>query len=94
MVTGQYHIMKNQSVNPKSILIMQAFLIYIFPLLGPFKENLTRDISGEVTLLKLRKIVIFLLCSFIAIFLQQKQDPTKRQQQSLSYWLQFFLQFK
>lgn len=93
MVTGQYHIMKNQSVNPKSILIMQAFLIYIFPLLGPFKENLTRDISGEVTLLKLWKIVIFLLYSYIAIFLQQKQDPTKRQQQSLSYWLQFFLQF-
>ena len=90
MVTGQYHIMKNQSVNPKSILIMQAFLIYIFPLLGPFKENLTRDISGEVPLLKLRKIVIFLLYSYIAIFLQQKQDPTKRQQQSLSYWLQFF----
>ena len=90
MVTGQYHIMKNQSVNPKSILIMQAFLIYIFPLLGPFKENLTRDISGEVTLLKLWKIVIFLLYSYIAIFLQQKQDPTKRQQQSLSYWLQFF----
>lgn len=39
---------------------MRATLTCTFFLLGPFKENLTRDIIGEDLLLKLRKIVCYI----------------------------------